>query len=82
MRAVDVSEILGLNATKESDDNANAEDPSTERQPLLAELWPSRLYQPLTKSVRIRGSGFMLPLAAILAHRPCWEYARWKPAFR
>jgi hypothetical protein len=36
MRAVDVSEILGLNATKESDDNANAEDPATERQPPAA----------------------------------------------
>lgn len=48
-RATDVSEILGLNATKPSDDSTDAEeDPATERPPLLAELWPSRLRQPLT----------------------------------
>lgn len=50
MRALDVSEILGLNVTQQSNDSTDAEeDPATERPSLLAELWPSRLRQPLTR---------------------------------
>ncbi len=45
-RAADAFEILGLDGVEDSTD---AEDPDAPRPLLLAEIWPNRLRQPLTR---------------------------------
>lgn len=48
-RAVEAAEILGLTASQDGNGSADAEDPAAERPSPLAELWPSRLRQSLTR---------------------------------